>query len=93
MIVSGLTRKMTCLRRARLGTHRGEFAGKDQEREFLPARNARRMVLLALEDAELLTQEKDVVFLVMISLRGISSKTWGGGCCIPSIPEYTSAAL
>ena len=43
----------------RLRTHRGEFADEDEEGEFLPSRNARRMRLFALEDAELVTQEQD----------------------------------
>jgi hypothetical protein len=52
---------------ARLRTHRGQFADEDEEDEFLPARQAGRMRLFPLKDAELLAQEQDLSIFIGFS--------------------------
>ncbi len=46
--------------------HRREFAGKDEQCQFLPAGNAGRVSVLPLENTELLLQEQDLDILVML---------------------------
>ena len=44
-----------------------QFAGEDEQGEFLPAGNARRTGLFPLQDAQLLAEEQDLQILVMFN--------------------------
>ncbi|CAA9256239.1 MAG: hypothetical protein AVDCRST_MAG93-1987 [uncultured Chloroflexia bacterium] len=44
------------------------FASKHDEREFLPARDARSTRLLALKNLQLLAQKQDLKILVLVTL-------------------------
>ena len=54
-------------RDTRTACYRREFAGEDEEWQFLPAGNARRVGVLALENAELLLKEQDLdIFIAVV---------------------------
>ncbi len=56
------------------GRHRGQLSSEDEEGELLPAGNAWRAWLCALENAELLAEEQDFDILVMVSLSAQSDE-------------------
>ena len=51
---------------ASTGGQRRQFGSEHDQRELLPAGNAGRMRLFALEDTELLPQEQDLKIFVMV---------------------------
>ena len=56
------------------GRHRGQLSSQDDQGELLPAGNAWRAWLFALENAELLAEEQDFDILVMVSLSAQSDE-------------------
>ena len=56
------------------GRHRGQLSSQDDQGELLPAGNAWRAWLFALENAELLAEEQEFDILVMVSLSAQSDE-------------------